>query len=156
MGVTPPQVVASCFLNFFLLLFFNPFRHRIEKLLRSVAPSEPSTSTARLQVIGSSCALADPLPASRSHSHRPGFDHLDRSTHIFSLTDGVDLVLYEATKVKLGFTYMCGNMPHLSGSCPKHACMRPAAPSHASAKPSLSHVLPATACSLMCAQLSAG
>ena len=105
MGVTPPQVVASCFLNFFLLLFFNPFRHRIETDSARLAPSAPSTANARLQVTGSTCRLAGSLPASRQCSDRPGFDGLDRAGHGFFMTDDVAEELLVAAEVIAGFRW---------------------------------------------------
>ena len=53
------------------------------------ASTDPSAATARLQVSCSACHLASLLPAPKSHSDRPGFDHLDGAGHVGSLmSDG--------------------------------------------------------------------
>ena len=63
-------------------------------------------AAARLQVTGMTCAFACPLPATRLHSDRPGFDCVDRTGHGFFLTRDAPRVLRKATEVITGFTYM--------------------------------------------------
>ena len=67
--------------------------------------AEPSAATARLQVIGSTCRLVSLLPAPKAHFDSPGFDHIDCSALVCSLTDDARRSLLKATKVNVGFTY---------------------------------------------------
>ena len=83
----------------------NPFRHTIETASRSLATSEPSAATARLQVIRMSCDLAGPLPATRLLSHKPGFERLDRAGHGCFMMRDAPRVLHKATDVNVGFRY---------------------------------------------------
>ena len=118
--------------------------------------SDPSTAIARLQVIGTRCRLAGPQPAPSPHSDRPGFDQLGRSALVCRLTAAGALLLHEPTEANLGFRYVCQHDAQLSWTCPTHVCMRPEAPSHASAKPFLSCTLPVTMRSPMGAPVAAG
>ena len=65
--------------------------------------ADPSTAAARLQVIGKSCDLARPMPATRRHSDRPGFDRLDRAGLACFMKRDAPHVLLEATDVNIGF-----------------------------------------------------
>ena len=83
----------------------NPFAHRFQKLPRRPTMTDPSTAAARLPVIGITCDFAGPLPATRRHSDRPGFDRLDRTGSGCCLTVDAPDVLLEATEVNAGFRY---------------------------------------------------
>ena len=65
--------------------------------------SDPSTAAARLQVVGMTCGLAGPLPATRRHSDRPGFDHLDRTDIGCCLTDDGAHVLCGVSAANVSF-----------------------------------------------------
>ena len=54
----------------------------------SITPTmtRPSEATARLQVVGATCGLADRMVASTWHYGRLGFDRFSRSTHVCRLT----------------------------------------------------------------------
>ena len=67
--------------------------------------SEPSAATARLQVIGMTCDFAGPMPATRLHSDRPGFDCVGRTGHGFFMMRDAPQVLRKATEVTTGFRY---------------------------------------------------
>ena len=88
-----------------LLKRINLFTHTFSQLRRRLPMSDPSTAAARLQVIGMTCDVAGPLAATRRHSDRPGFDHLDRAGVGCCLTDDARDVMLEATKVNAGFRY---------------------------------------------------
>ena len=137
----------------FFLTNINPFTYTISDRPRARSSSDPSTAVARLQVIGCGCRLAGPLPAPIPHSDRPCFDHLGRWAHACRLTDDGALFLNEATEANLGFSYVCQQPAQQSWTCPTHVCMRPEAPSHASAKPFRSCELPVTVCAHRCAQV---
>ena len=129
---------------------FTPFTYTFSDRPRARSSSDPSTAVARLQVIGCGCRLAGSLSAPVLHSDRPELDHLDRSAHVCRLTDDGVLFLHEATEANLGFRYVCQQPTQQSWTCPTHVCMRPEAPSHASAKPFRSCVLPVTVCARRC------
>ena len=84
---------------------FNPFTHTIETASRSLATSEPSAATARLQVTRMSCDLAGPLPATRLLSDRLGFERLDRAGHGCCMMRDAPRVLRKVIKVNAGFRY---------------------------------------------------
>ena len=63
-------------------------------------------AAARLQVIGSTCDFAGPMPATRLHSDRPCFDCVDLTGHGFFMMRDAPQVLRKATEVITGFTYM--------------------------------------------------
>ena len=60
-------------------------------------------AAARLQVTGMTCDFACPLPATRLHSDRPGFDCVDRTGLGCCSTDDASRVLRKATEVIAGF-----------------------------------------------------
>ena len=101
-------------------------------------------AVARLQVIGSTCCLAGLLPASKSHSDRPGFDGLDRSGHVCTLTvDGAHL-LVGVTVVDASLKNMGTSKPPLSRSRRHHAGKRPEACWHGPTDPHTSCMRAAT------------
>ena len=84
---------------------FNLFTCTFSRLRRRLPTSDPSMAAARLQVTGMSCDFARPLPATRLHSDRSGFDCVDRTGCGCCLTEGAPRVLVVATKVNVGFRY---------------------------------------------------
>ena len=83
----------------------NPLADTFSDLRRRRPMSDPSAAAARLQVIGMTCDLAGPLPATRRHSDGPCFDRLDRTgIGSFLTVDAPDVPL-EATEVNAGFRY---------------------------------------------------
>ena len=65
--------------------------------------TRPSPLTARLQVIGVTCDFASPLPATRLHSDRQGFDCVGGTGHGFFMMRDAPRVLRKATEVNVGF-----------------------------------------------------
>ena len=84
---------------------FNLFTQRIETTSRSLAMSEPSAATARLQVTRMTCDLAGPLSATRLLSDRPGFERVARAGHGLCMMRDAPRVLRKATDVNTGFRY---------------------------------------------------
>ena len=118
--------------------------------------SAPSVAVARLQVIGTTCGLADLLPASKPHSDRPGFDSLDRSCHVSSLTvDGAHL-LVGITVVDVSSKNMGTSRPLLSRSRRQHASKRPEALWHGPTDPHTSCMPAATVRLVVSADLDGG
>ena len=68
--------------------------------------ADPSIATARLQVIGMTCDFAGPMPATRLHSDRPGFDCVDRTGHGFFMMRDAHRVLRNPTEAITGFRYV--------------------------------------------------
>ena len=66
--------------------------------------SDPSASTARLQVLGMTCDFAGPMSATRLHSDRPGFDCVGRTGHGFFMMRDVAVELLVSAEVITGFT----------------------------------------------------
>ena len=125
-------------------MHFNPFRHRIQIHRAVRATSAPSVAVGRLQVIGTTCRLAGLLHASILHSDRPGFDDLDRSCHVSSLTvDGAHLLL-GVTAVDVSLKNVGASRPLLSRSRRHHASKRPEALWHGPTDPHTSCMPAAT------------
>ena len=118
--------------------------------------SDPSAAGARLQVVGCTCHLADPLPALKCHSDWPDFDHLDRSAHVCRSTTDVAHLLLGDSNVNASLTNVRGYNSQLPCSCPLCACVRPEATFHASAMPLASRGLAAVSRSLSCARMATG
>ena len=113
-------------------------------------------AVARLQVIGSTCRLAGLLPASIRHSDRPGFDHLDRSCHVCSMTrDGAHLLL-GAIVVNVSLKNAGVQRPLLSRSRRHHASKRPEALWHGPTDPHTSCLPAATVRLVVSADLDEG
>ena len=81
----------------------NPFAYTFYKLLRRRPMADPSTAAARLQVIDMIWDLACPMPATRRHSDRPGFDRLAHTGLGCFLTHDAPRVMHKATEVNVGF-----------------------------------------------------
>ena len=115
-----------------------------------------STVVGRLQVVGTTCRLAGLLHASKPHAGRPGFDHLDRSGHVCSLTvDGAHL-LVGVTAVDVSLKNMGASRPLLSRSRRHHASKRPEALWHGPTDPHTSCLPAATVRLVVSADLDGG
>ena len=134
----------------------NPFTHRIQIHRAVRATSAPSVAVARLQVLGTTCRWAGMLHACIPHSDRPGFDGIDRSCHVCSLTvDGAHL-LVGVTAVDVSLKNMGTSRPLPSRSRRHHAGKRPEALWHGPTDPHTSCSPAATVWLVVSADLDEG
>ena len=126
----------------------NLFAHTFDRLLRRRPTSAPSIAAAALQVLRSTYRFAGSLPALRSCSHSPGFDHRARSGHGCSLARVDADLLLAGAEVNAILKSVRSSTAPLPCPRPNRTSKRSDALSHASDEAFSSCVPPASVCLL--------